>query len=146
MCDPTYDKTGYSGGILSVGHDFPEGTPLISATISSPRAIRGFHYDHSHVKLWMPATGIFQVALVDLRPESPTFGVKNTIVTGLLQPWQMLIPERVGHGYKVIGDGPAIMIQVSAVSSSSESAGYIAWDDLGIAYEWDARLEGHPSH
>ncbi len=47
--------------------------------------------------------GMLQVALVDLRPESPTFGRRNTIYVGSIRPWQILIPPGVAHGYKVVG-------------------------------------------
>ena len=46
---------------------------------------------------------MFQVALVDLRLGSPTFGERNTMYVGALRPWQVLIPPGVGHGYKIIG-------------------------------------------
>ena len=46
---------------------------------------------------------MLQVALIDLRPESPTFGRRNTIYVGNLRPWQILIPPGVAHGYKVVG-------------------------------------------
>ena len=48
---------------------------------------------------------MFQIALVDLRPDSPTYGLKNTLYAGSLKPWQIRIPPGVGHGYKVIGEG-----------------------------------------
>ena len=46
---------------------------------------------------------MLQIALVDLRPDSPTYGRRNTIYAGNLRPWQMLIPPGVAHGYKVLG-------------------------------------------
>ena len=50
-----------------------------------------------------PRTGMFQVALVDLRAGSPHLRARNTLYVGALRPWQILIPPGVGHGYKVIG-------------------------------------------
>ena len=53
------------------------------------------------------------MTLVDLRPESQHFGRKNTMYAGALKPWQFLIPPGVGHGYKVIGEQPAILVYVT---------------------------------
>ena len=47
--------------------------------------------------------GTLQVALVDLRLGSPTFGARNTMYVGPLRPWHILIPPGVAHGYKVVG-------------------------------------------
>ena len=38
---------------------------------------------------------------------------KNTLYIGKLRPWQILIPPGVGHGYKVIGTGPAMLVYVT---------------------------------
>ena len=43
---------------------------------------------------------MLQVALVDLRRGSPTFGQRNTLYIGALRPWQMLIPPGVATAIK----------------------------------------------
>ena len=85
----------------------------------------------------MPAMGMFQVALVDLRTESPTFGVKNTLYVGNLRPWQILIPPGVGHGYKVISRDPAMLIYVTNKVYNPKDEGRIAYNESGIAYDWE---------
>src|ERR1700751_1214074 len=69
--------------------DFPAETTQVSAALSYPGTIKAFHYHRYQTDLWVPAHGILQVALVDLRPGSPTFGVKNTLYVGTLKPWQI---------------------------------------------------------
>ena len=56
---------------------------------------------------------MFQVALVDLRAGSRTFGWRNTLYVGRLRPWQMLIPPGVAHGYKVIGGQEALLVYLT---------------------------------
>ena len=56
---------------------------------------------------------MFQVALVDLRKDSPTHGLRNTLYIGALRPWQLIIPPGVGHGYKVIGPNPAMLVYLT---------------------------------
>ena len=57
--------------------------------------------------------GLLQVALVDLRMGSPTYGARNTLYMGALRPWQILIPPGVAHGYKVIGSEPAMLVYLT---------------------------------
>ncbi len=70
----------------------------VSAALSYPSTIKAFHFHLHQTDVWVPAQGMFQVALVDLRPDSRTFGLKNTLYVGALKPWQILIPPGVGHG------------------------------------------------
>ena len=57
--------------------------------------------------------GLLQVALVDLRLGSPTFGARNTLYVGGLRPWQILIPPGVAHGYKVIGKEDSMLVYLT---------------------------------
>jgi dTDP-4-dehydrorhamnose 3,5-epimerase len=80
---------------------------------------------------------MFQVALVDLRPESRTFGRKNTIYAGSLKPWQLLIPPGVGHGYKIIGEQPAVLVYVTNRLYNPKDEGRIPYNEPAIAYDWE---------
>ena len=80
---------------------------------------------------------MFQVALVDLRPDSPTFGVKNTLYLGALRPWQMLIPPGVGHGYKVIGEHRACWSMSPIGCTIPQDEGRIPYNDASIQYDWE---------
>src|SRR3954452_6784707 len=108
------DDRGYFFEMLRFGQgpaaQFPASSTQISATMSYQGTIKAFHYHQHQTDLWVPAAGILQVALVDLRRESKTFGRKNTIFIGTLRPWQLLIPPGVGHGYKVVGPEPAVLM------------------------------------
>ena len=82
---------------------FPPETTQVSAALNYPGTIKAFHYHLHQTDCWTPVKGLLQVALVDLRLGSPTFGARNTMYVGALRPWQVLIPPGVRHGYKVIG-------------------------------------------
>jgi dTDP-4-dehydrorhamnose 3,5-epimerase len=82
---------------------------------------------------------MLQVALVDLRPQSPTFGRKNTFYIGSLKSWQVLIPPGVGHGYKVVGDGPATLVYVTNQLYDPQDEGRIPYNDPSIAYDWETQ-------
>ena len=83
--------------------------------------------------------GQLQVALVDLRPESPTFGLRNTLYIGTLRPWQVIIPPGVGHGYKVIGPDPAILVYLTDRFYDPSDEGRIPYNDPQINYDWETQ-------
>ena len=44
--------------------------------------VRGLHYHFHQVDYWMVAAGTIQAALYDMRPDSPTRGVRQTVEMG----------------------------------------------------------------
>src|ERR1035438_3679141 len=90
---------------------------------------------------WMGwgAKGLFQVALVDFRLGSPTFGKRNTMYVGPLRPWQILVPPGVGHGYKVIGEESAMLIYMTDRFYDPSDEGRVVFDDPGIHYDWETQ-------
>jgi dTDP-4-dehydrorhamnose 3,5-epimerase len=116
---------------------FPPETTQVSAALTYPGAIKAFHFHRHQTDLWGVPAGILQVALVDLRPESPTFCRRNTLYVGDLRPWQILVPPGVGHGYKVIGERPAVLVYLTDRLYNPKDEGRIPYDDPGIAYDWE---------
>lgn len=137
------DDRGYFLEVIrlrqGLAQEFPAESTQVSAALSYPGTIKAFHFHKHQTDLWIPAMGMFQVALVDLRPESATFGVKNTIYAGSLRPWQVLIPPGVGHGYKVIGENPGMLIYVTSRLYDPQDEGRIAYNDPGIQYDWEVQ-------
>ena len=135
------DDRGYFLEVIrmrqGLAQHFPSGTTQVSAALSYPGTIKAFHFHRQQTDLWVPAMGMFQVALVDLRPSSPTFGRKNTLYCGALKPWQILIPPGVGHGYKVIGEHPAMLVYVTDRLYNPEDEGRIAYNHPAIQYDWE---------
>ena len=118
---------------------FEPETTQVSAAVSYQGTIKAFHFHLHQTDLWVPAQGMFQVALVDMRPGSPTYGVKNTLYAGSLKPWQIRIPPGVGHGYKVIGEGPGMLVYVTDRLYNPKDEGRIAYNDPSIAYDWETQ-------
>lgn len=142
-CDLWPDDRGYFLEVARMGQGlaelFPYASTQVSAAVSYPGTIKAFHFHKHQTDLWVPVAGMFQVALVDLRPESRTYGLKNTLYTGALKPWQILIPPGVGHGYKVIGQEPAMLVYVTNRWYNPQDEGRIAYDDPSIAYDWETQ-------
>ncbi|HYO83597.1 MAG TPA: dTDP-4-dehydrorhamnose 3,5-epimerase family protein [Bryobacteraceae bacterium] len=135
------DDRGFFLEILRVGKglgaQFDPASTQVSAALTYPHAIKAFHYHLHQTDLWAAAQGMLQVALVDLRSGSSTFGVRNTLYIGTLRPWQILIPPGVGHGYKVIGNDPAMLIYVTDRFYNPEDEGRIPYNHPDIAYDWE---------
>lgn len=134
------DDRGYFLEILRAGQglvaDFRLATTQISATLSYPGTIKAFHYHLRQYDCWTPVAGMMQVVLADLRPESSTFGLKNTFYLGSLRPWQVLIPPGVAHGYKVIGGEPAVLVYATSRFYDTADEGRIPHDDDRLNYDW----------
>lgn len=109
----------------------------VSAALSYPGTIKAFHFHRRQTDWWAPVQGMFQVALVDLRPDSPTFGVRNTLYAGALRPCQIIIPPGVGHGYKVIGPDAAMLVYVTDQFYDPSDEGRIPYNDPQINYDWE---------
>jgi dTDP-4-dehydrorhamnose 3,5-epimerase len=137
------DDRGYFLEVARLGQGqpaaFPAESTQVSAALSYPGTIKAFHYHRHQTDFWVPAMGMFQVALVDLRAESQTFGRRNTLFVGALRPWQILIPPGVAHGYKVIGEGPAMLVYVTDRFYNPADEGRIPYNDASIRYDWETQ-------
>ena len=137
------DDRGYFLEVMRMGQGLASGfdpaTTQVSSALSYPGTIKAFHFHKFQTDLWVPMSGVFQVALVDLRPESATFGLKNTLYVGALRPWQLLIPPGVGHGYKVVGEGAGVLVYVTNKIYNPSDEGRIAHNDASIQYDWETQ-------
>lgn len=139
------DDRGYFLEVIRNGQglaaSFPAATTQVSAAMGYPGTIKAFHYHLHQTDFWVPAMGMFQVALVDLRKDSPTFGKKNTLYAGNLRPWQILIPPGVGHGYKIIGNSPAMLVYVTNQLYNPADEGRIPYNHPSIRYDWETQYK-----
>ncbi len=120
---------------------FPLETSQVSAAMNYPGTIKAFHIHFEQTDCWTPVMGMMQVALTDLREESPTFGQRNTLYVGALRPWQILIPPRVAHGYKVVASGPAMLVYMTDHFYDPADEGRIAYNDPDINYDWETQYK-----
>ncbi len=111
----------------------------ISATLSYPGTVKAIHYHFEQTDLWAPVEGMMQVFLYDLRRHSGSFGRINTLYLGRYRPWSILIPPGVGHGYKVVGTDPAVLVYITDRYYSPHDEGRLAWDHAAIAYDWETQ-------
>ena len=118
---------------------FPAGSTQVSAALSYAGTIKAFHYHLNQTDYWVPAVGMFQMVLVDLRPNSETFGVRNTLYVGSMRPWRVLIPPGIAHGYKVVGNEPGILVYATDRFYDPADEGRIPYNDPNINYDWETQ-------
>lgn len=135
------DDRGYFFEVARIGQGligkFPSETTQISATFSYSGIIKAFHYHLHQTDCWVPAAGMLQVALVDLREASETFGTKNTVYVGVHRPWQIIIPPGVAHGYKAIGQQPCAVVYVTSRFYDPTDELRLPYDDARLNYDWE---------
>jgi dTDP-4-dehydrorhamnose 3,5-epimerase len=135
------DDRGWFLEVARIGQgdvaDFDTAHTQVSSALSYPGTIKAFHFHRHQTDYWVPIAGMFQVALVDLRQDSPTWGVKNTFYVGALRSWSIKVPPGVGHGYKVIGADPGVLVYVTNQIYNPDDEGRIAYNHSSIRYDWE---------
>jgi len=84
---------------------------------------------------------MMQVALVDLREGSRTYGPRNTLYVGQLRPRQILIPPGMGHSYRVIGEQAAMLVYLTDRFDNPKREGRIPYNDSRIQYGWETQYK-----
>lgn len=105
-------------------------------TVSKRGVIRAIHFQliKQQPKLVRCINGHIYDVIVDLRPESPTFGQwRGFHLTGK-NMYSLLVPASFGHGYLVIED--SIVSYKCAEVFYGEGDSGIMYDDLDICIQW----------
>jgi dTDP-4-dehydrorhamnose 3,5-epimerase len=101
---------------------------------SKVNVLRGLHYHFHQVDYWIVAGGKIQAALYDLRPDSPTRGVAQTLEMGGDSQVGVFIPVGVAHGFVTLSDATLIYIVDNYYTGDDEHG--VAWNDPQIAIPW----------
>jgi dTDP-4-dehydrorhamnose 3,5-epimerase len=113
----------------------------LSVSMSYPGVIKAFHYHDHQDDLWHFVSGNTQVVLHDLRRSSPTFGQTDVYYMGEENPSILLIPKGVAHGYRVLGNKPAVIVYLTTRSYNREQPDEhrLPWNDPTIGFDWSTR-------
>lgn len=100
--------------------------------------VRGMHFQHApdaEDKLVRCVRGAIWDAIVDLRPESPTYcswiGVELSEDNGRM----LLVPKGFAHGFVTLTEDAAVMYQVSSFYAPGAEGG-ARWNDPAFGIEW----------
>lgn len=99
--------------------------------------VRGLHYqaEPGQAKLIRVLAGRIWDVVVDLRPESPTFGRWHAIVLDGESHRQLFIPVGFAHGFAVESEVADVEYLSSAVYDPATERG-LAWDDPELGVTW----------
>lgn len=125
-----------------ISHDLKE----VFYTVSKRGVIRALHFQlgHQQPKLVRCIKGHVYDVIVDLRPQSPTFGKwLGFDLTGENMD-SLYIPAFFGHGYLVIED--SIVSYKCAETFYGEGDSGIAYNDPELAIDWRTESIGGEEH
>lgn len=111
----------------------------LSASLSYPGVIKAFHYHRHQDDIWFFPKGNAQVVLHDLRQDSPTHGKTDVYYMGENNLISLLIPRGVAHGYRVLGNEPAIITYLTnrSYNPADPDEYRIPYDDPRIGFSWE---------
>ena len=135
------DDRGFFMEVLRDDDELLKKFGQFSMSMSYPGVIKAFHYHKRQDDLWFFPKGNAQVVLVDMREDSPTYKETNVYYMGENNPIMVLIPVGVAHGYRVLGNEPAIITYVTTESyNPNDPDEYrIPWDDPSIGFDWTTK-------
>jgi len=103
---------------------------------SAANVVRGLHYHQIQSDYWLVTDGAVRVALVDVRPSSPTNRKAVTIDLEASNPHGLIIPPGVLHGYRILKDATMQYLVNNEYSGKDEYG--VRWNDpaLGLPPHW----------
>lgn len=100
--------------------------------------VRGMHYQaapHQEVKLVRCIRGAIYDVIVDLRPDSATYGRWLGVELDQRNRRMLYVPKGFAHGYQTLEDETEVFYQVSEPYHPGSERG-VRWNDPAIAIAW----------
>lgn len=116
--------TGKKFKIVQCNHSF-----------SLPKVVRAIHAENWN-KLVYPLTGETFVAIVDIRPDSPTFAKYETFTFNEDSHRALFIPKGLANSICVVGDKPVHYLYLVDAYYDGSDIRAIAWDDPDLNIPW----------
>ena len=137
------DERGYLAELLRADEPIFSGFGQANLTLTYPGVVKAWHYHKLQDDLWVCASGMIRAAMYDLREGSPTYRQTQEVYLGEYNPILLRIPVGVAHGYKVVGNQPALLIYFVTTPYNREQPDEyrIAWDSPDIPFDWS--LQNH---
>ncbi len=100
--------------------------------------LRGMHYQakpFEEAKLIRCTRGAIHDVIVDLRPDSPTFGQHVSFLLTSENRRMLFVPKSFGHGFLTLEDETEVFYQMSEFYSPEHARGF-RWNDPRFAIDW----------
>ena len=108
---------------------------------SSKGVLRGLHYQKppfAQAKLVRCIEGEILDIAVDIREDSPTYGLYHSDVLSSENKKQLFIPRGFAHGFVVLSDSAVFAYKVDNTYAPDYEAG-ILWNDKKLGVDWGAK-------
>lgn len=115
--------------------DFPEWSLSYNAQAGT---LRGMHWQaapHLEVKIVQCVRGAVFDVLVDMRPNSATFGKWVGVELTAENRHLLYIPKGLAHGFQTLADESELLYHISEPFQPQASRG-VRWDDPDLAIAW----------
>lgn len=155
---PRFDERGFFARAFcrTTLADLEADLEVAQANLSSSLArgtLRGLHYQlppSAETKLVLCPAGAVWDCVLDLRPDSPSFGRWAAAELSATNHRAMLVPEGCAHGFLTLEPDSLVLYFVSAPHDPARERG-VRWNDPRFAIAWpfeptviSARDRAHP--
>jgi dTDP-4-dehydrorhamnose 3,5-epimerase len=136
--EPHVDERGSLTELLR--SDWPEFSRFgqAIATVNLPGVIRAWHVHRRQMDVIVVVSGVVVLPLYDGRPGSPTQGAIEEHMADGSSPFALFVPPGVYHGYKTLGDTPALILNFPSevYDPAAPDEERVPHDSPDIPYEW----------
>lgn len=111
-------------------------------SFSRKGVLRGIHYQEApraQAKLVRVLEGEIFDVVVDIRPQSPSFGRWQSVLLSAENKHSLYVPSWFAHGFCVLSDTALVLYDVNAEYSPEHERG-IPWDDPTLDIAWPVKL------
>lgn len=105
---------------------------------SKPKVLRGIHAENWN-KIICPVNGEVFVAIVDIRPDSPTFGKFETFTIGDQNKIALFVSKGLANSYCVTSEQAADYIYLVDVYYDGVDQRAISYDDPDLNIDWPVK-------
>ena len=116
-------------------------TELVQASLSwnaRRGTLRGMHYQvppRAEVKLVRCVRGAVHDVIIDLRPDSPSYGRHFAAELSAGNRRAVYVPKGFAHGFQALDDGSEVLYHMSEFYSPEHGRG-VRWDDPAFGIDW----------
>lgn len=141
--DPISDSRGFFSRLFCreemEEHGLDPHIEQVNTSLSRDKGtLRGMHYQlgaHAETKLVRCVAGAVYDVILDLRPDSPTFGKWEGVELTEENRTMIYVPRGFGHGIQTLAPDSELIYLVSARYAPHAERG-VRWNDPRFAIEW----------
>ncbi|POY38087.1 dTDP-4-dehydrorhamnose 3,5-epimerase [Flavobacterium alvei] len=133
----SYNKSKFAS--LGIHIDFVQD----NQSFSKRGTLRGLHYQnppYSQTKLLRVLEGEIMDVAVDLRKDSPTYGMYFGVLLSAENKKQLLVPQGFAHGFSVLSETAVVSYKCDHYYNK-QSEGGIRFDDATLNIDWGMDLK-----